>query len=194
MPPSTTLDYITAVGAIATPILVLLLTGVGWYFGHRLEKAQAREERLRLRANELEEKLRDYRTDIYNQILEPFIVIFTKDEGLPKTKEYRGKDHAEAGREKIISLEYKQTAFKLLLMGSDDVVKAYSNLMQFFYTLQEAEKSEQTTKELMTLLGILLLEIRRSVGNETTNLHYFEMLEFLVTDIRKFQVNGEYQS
>lgn len=193
MPSPTILDYITAIGAIATPIMVLLLSGIGWYLGHQFEKTRSREDHLRERADELEEKLRGYRTEIYNQILEPFIILFTKDEGLPKDKEYRGKSKVDAASAKIISLEYKQAAFKLLLMGSDEVVKAYSNLMQFFYTGQLGEKSERTTKEMMVLLGILLLEIRKSVGNETTGLHHLEMLEFLITDIRKFQVNGKYQ-
>jgi len=188
----TTLEYITAIGAIATPILVLLLSGIGWYLGHQFEKARTREEHLRIRADELEEKLRDYRTEIYNQILEPFIIVFTKDEGLPK--EYRGKNHMDAGSAKIISLDYKQAAFKLLLLGSDEVVKAYGNLMQFFYAMHAGEKPDPTTQELMSLLGKLLLEIRRSVGNETTELHHLEMLEFMITDIRKFQVNGKYPS
>lgn len=164
----TTLDYITAIGAIATPIMVLLLSGIGWYLGHQFEKARTKEDHLRRQADELEEKLRDYRTEIYNQILEPFIILFTKDEGLPKDKEYKGKSHADASSAKIISLEYKQAAFKLLLLGSDEVVKAYSNLMQFFYTnpMKADEKTEQTTKALMSLLGILLLGSEKALGTK----------------------------
>lgn len=189
MDQKTTLDYVAAIGSVATPILVLLLTGIGWLVSQRFEKARERENKAREQARELEEKLRGYRTDIYNNILEPFVLLFTKDEGSPKSKEHRGKTYAEIALAKILSLDYKQTAFRFLLMGSDEVIRAYNNLMQFFYAQESKSQTEETTKEMMTLLGTLLLEIRRSVGNETTKLKHFEMLEFLITDIRKYLLN-----
>lgn len=170
----TPLDYVTAIGAITTPILVLILTGVGWAIRNRYEKIR-----------DLEEKLRDDRIAIYNEILEPFIILLTKDEGVKLEKGYRNKTKEEIASEKIISLKYRQTAFKMALMGSDDVVRAYNNLMQFFYTQDLQQKKEGTAKELMLLLGGLLLEIRKSVGNEATSLDNVEMLEWLITDIRK---------
>ena len=198
MNPPSTLDYVTAIGAVATPILVLLLTGTGWLIAHRLEKrreqesrereeARKLEEKLREEAQELEEKLREYRTDIYNDILEPFVILFTKDEGLPKVKDYRGKTHADVAIAKALSLEYKQTAFRFLLMGSDEVIRAYNNLMQFFYSQKLNDQSDKSAKEMITLLGTLLLEIRRSVGNQTTKLNPFETLEFLISDIAKYK-------
>jgi hypothetical protein len=203
MNPPSIIDYLTAIGAIATPILVLLLTGIGWSIRHRLEKAREREskeieearrreEKLRDEARELEEKLREYRTDIYDEILEPFVILFTKDEGLPKGKDFRGKTNADVAVAKALSLEYRQAAFKFLLVGSDKVIRVYNNLMQFFYTQEGKQVTEETTKEMMTLLGMLLLEIRKSVGNEATRLHYFEMLEFLIKDVRKYQHEGRY--
>jgi hypothetical protein len=203
MNPPSTLEYLTAIGAIATPILVLLLTGVGWLISHRLEKAREREtkekeearrreEKLRDEARELEEKLREYRADIYDEILEPFVILFTKDEGLPKVKDFRGKTNADVAVAKALSLEYRQAAFKFLLVGSDRVIRAYNNLMQFFYTQEGKQTTEEITKDMMTLLGIFLLEIRKSVGNEATGLHHFEMLEFLIKDVRKYQEGGKY--
>ena len=191
--PKTTLDYVTAIRAIATPILVLLLSGIGWLIAHRLEKAREREvkereesrkleQKLRDEARELEEKLREHRTAIYNDLLEPFVIMFTKDAGLPKAKEYRGKTNADVTQSKIMSLEYKQTAFEFLLLGSDEVVRSYNNLMQFFYTHELNEASIEMIQQAMALLGKFLLEIRKSVGNQTTTLHHFEMLEFLITD------------
>ncbi len=184
------LPLVTAIGSIITPILVLVLSGVGWVIGNRYNKTR-----------ELEEKLRDDRIKIYNDILEPFILVFTKDDGLPRTKDFRGKSHAEVAGEKMQSLAYKQTVFKLSLMGSDDVVRALNNLMQFFYAgkLNQQQndpdkfQKEQNTKEFMSLLGKMLLEIRKSVGNESSKLHHFEMLEFLITDVRKYQSNGKYK-
>ena len=135
------------------------------------------------RVQELEEKLREDRIKIYNDILEPFIILLTKAEGLPNTKEYRGKTNIEAGSEKALSFEYKQTAFKLSLIGSDDVLRSFNNLMQYFYN----EDTKKNSKEFMVLFGTLLLEIRKSVGNQNTDLEPLEMLEFLITDIRKYQ-------
>jgi hypothetical protein len=184
----TILDYISAIGAIATPILVLILSGIGWVVSNRIEKAR-----------QLEEKLRQDRIDTYNAVLEPYILMFAKDEGLPK--KYKGKTKEIILNEIMLSLEYKQAAFKLSLIGSDAVFRAYSNLMQFFFTTDlkpvstdesAKENAEKRTLEGMRLLGVLLLEIRKSVGNDKTTFEPFEMLEFLITDIRKFRKNGKY--
>jgi hypothetical protein len=172
----TFLDYVTAIGAIATPVLVLVLTGVGWAIRNRFE-----------RAYELEEKLRDDRVCVYNEILEPFIILLTKDEAFESKKEYKGKSKIQIATEKIVSLSYRQTAFKLALMGSDDVVKSYNNLMQFFFNQDSEQKTNENTRRMLELLGNFLLEIRKSVGNQKTSLSNLEMLEWLITDIRRFK-------
>ena len=172
----TILDYISAIGSIATPFLVLILSGIGWMISNRIEKAR-----------QVEEKLRQDRIDIYNAVLQPHIIMFAKDEGLPE--KYKGKNKEAVLKEILLSLEYKQAAFKLSLIGSDEVFRAYSNLMQYFYT---NDLKQDTSLEGMRLLGVLLLEIRKSVGNEKTSFVPFEMLEFAITDIRKFKKNGKY--
>ncbi len=74
-------------------------------------------------------------------------------------------------------------------MGSDSVVKAYNNLMQYFYNMQEpdAKPSENMLKEMLELLGDFLLEIRKSMGNETTKLENWDMLEWWMSDARKLR-------
>jgi len=163
--------------------MVLILTGLGWSIRNRAD-----------RARELEEKLREDRIQIYNDILEPFIMLFTK--GNPTTKNQRNKSYKDLGAEKVMSLEYKQAAFKLSLIGSDDVLRSYNDLMQFFYEVGNDPEGNQTASpmDMLSLFGKLLLEIRKSVGNESTDLNNFEMLEFLITDLRKFQKNGRYPS
>ena len=52
------LDYVTAIGAVATPLLVLLLTAVGWRLRQSIE-----------RRRELENKLHADRIETYNKIL-----------------------------------------------------------------------------------------------------------------------------
>lgn len=170
------LDYLTAIGTIATPILVLILTGVGWSIRNRNE-----------RVRELEEKLRDDRINVYFQILEPFIIAMLTDEIFKKDKSFKGKARQEIVDEKILSLEYRKAAYKLTLVGSDRVVKAYNDLMQAFYNKPENETSEETAMRLFHFLGKFLLEIRRGMGNEKTSLKEFEMLESMITDIRKYK-------
>jgi hypothetical protein len=61
--------------------------------------------------------------------------------------------------------------------------------MQFFFNLgnQATTPSEEITVKWMALLGQFLLEIRRSMGNETTTLDSWGMLEWFITDARKYR-------
>ncbi len=87
------------------------------------------------------------------------------------------------------SLEYRQAAFKLSLFANDDVVKAYNNLMQFSYKMgsdavsTEEHESRAIGRQLVSTFGDFLLEIRKSVGNETSSLSNLDMLEWMITDI-----------
>ncbi|KYK95230.1 hypothetical protein, partial [Aggregatibacter actinomycetemcomitans] len=87
----------------------------------------------------------------------------------------------------------RKVSFRLSLIGSDEVVKAFNNLYQYFYnTTDNSESTEQSNltdkaKEMMSLIGLLLLEIRKSMGNETTELNQWDMLEWFITDARKMK-------
>jgi len=61
--------------------------------------------------------------------------------------------------------------------------------MQYFYNQADEEEapSNDKLKEMMSLLGNFLLEIRRSMGNETTKLDNWAMLEWFMTDARKLR-------
>ena len=181
------IELITAIGTVATPILILLLTAMGWMIRNRLEQIREREEYWR----GLEEKLRDDRIDVYNTILDPFVVTLTKDEELAKEKSFRNKSKDQIIGEKMLTLGYKRASFKLVLMGSDNVVRAYNRLMQYFYSCAEtmSNPSFDDTRELMHRIGDLLLEIRKSVGNENTALSNLEMLEWLLKDFHLYQEN-----
>jgi len=108
----------------------------------------------------------------------------------PQNKE---KDKYMEATMKLLSLEYRKLSFRLSLIGSDNVVKAFNNLYQYFY--KNAENSESTiqsnptdkAKEMMSLIGLLLLEIRKSMGNEETQLNEWDMLEWFITDARKMK-------
>lgn len=171
------IDYVAAIGAIITPILVLILTAIGW----RLRQSVERER-------QLEDKLREDRINTYNLILEPFIILFMTDAAWAMDKANKGKDKGDIATTKMLSLEYRKYGFKLSLVGSDPVVLAYNALMQFFYNdADNAAPSEEKLKAMMKLLGTFLLEIRRSMGNESTRLNNLNMLEWFMQDARKWR-------
>ncbi|MNZ21426.1 hypothetical protein D3C78_384990 [compost metagenome] len=175
---STWVTYLTAIGAIATPLLLAIFGGIGWRFRTHLE-----------RKLELENKLRDHRIEIYNQILEPFIVIFMTDAAWQMDPKNKGKDKFKIGVAQALSLEYRKQAFRLALVGSDGVVKAYNDLMQSFYNSEDDNSSatEEKAKNMISLVGKLLLEIRKSMGNESTDLDKWSMLEWFISDARKYR-------
>jgi hypothetical protein len=175
---TTWLDYLTAFGAVATPLLVLLLTATGWRLRTRLERRFA-----------LEDKLRDDRVEAYNQILEPFIILLTSDAAWKNDPKNKNVDKNELATRKMLSLEYRTQGFRLSLVGSDQVVLAYNNLMQYFF--QNAGRAHSATiadvKQMVSLLGQFLLEIRRSMGNEATKLANWDMIEWFLTEARSFR-------
>jgi len=188
----TLIQWITAFGAVATPILLAVFSAIGWTIKKKVEENQKKESALRDRARKLEEELRDDRLKVYNEILEPFMLVFTKDEGFAADKNYKGKTKQQIIQSKILSTSYRQTAFRLSLFAADEVVRAYNALMQFFYNQGDTDvpSSEEMVKKMMSLFGDFLLAIRKSVGNEDTKLDNLEMLEWLISDISKFRDNS----
>jgi len=174
----TWLDYLTAFGSISTPVLVLFLTGLGWRIRSRLERQAA-----------LEDKLREDRIGTYNAILKPFIIILTPDTAWQADPKHKNRDKQLTAMQTLMSLEYREQGFRLSLVGSDSVVKAYNNLLQYFYQHKTDTETQPLTepREMMALLGQFLLEIRRSMGNEDTKLINWDMLEWFLTDARKFK-------
>lgn len=171
------LEYIAAIGSIATPVIVLALTAIGWRLRRRVD-----------RQLELEDKLREDRINIYNHILEPFIILLMTDAAWQHDKQNKGKDKSDIAVGKMLSLEYRKYAFKLSLVGSDAVVLAYNDLFQHFYAQGDnPDTSEENLKTMMALLGNFLLQIRRSMGNEATTLNQWQMLEWFMTDARKWR-------
>ena len=171
--------YLTALGSIATPILVAVVGGIGWKLRTQVE-----------RRIELEKQLRDDRIEIYNDILAPFITLFMSDAAWKSDPKNKNRDKNELAIKAALSLEYRKQAFRLALVGSDGVVKAYNDLMQSFFqseTVDGAEVPEEKVKRMLALIGHLLLEIRRSMGNEATELDKWSMLEWFITDARKYR-------
>lgn len=143
-------------------IIVIFGSGsiVGIIIQNRIQKLQS-----------IEEKLREERRKVYTELLRPFIELFSKPNKPEKVMAH------------ILSLEYRQTSFDLNLVGSDEVVRAYGNLMQHIY--HNNSNDGKNSSEMIRLWAVLLLEIRKSLGNKSTKLNEKDMLRHLITDIEK---------
>ena len=174
------LEAITAIGSVTTPILVLLLSGIGWLAKDELQ-----------RQDDLEDMLRADRIETYNQILEPFVILLMTDAAWQSDPLNKGRDREALASQILLSTEYRKQGFKLVLFGSDSVVAAYGDLMQYSFQLDASKKaSAKEGRGLVELLGSLLLEIRKDTGNETTQLDRWQMLEWFVTDARQYRASS----
>ena len=165
---------IKAVSGIAIP-------GVIAYFANRYTKLR-----------EAEENIREERINLYRKIIDPFQKIFLTQEILSKDNNNLADDltGVDLAIKKILTVDYKDTAFQFSLIASDNVMIAYNDLMQSFYN--QDENSDEQGSDLIGKIANLLLEIRKSVGNENTNLQAPQMLEWTIRDIRKYMKNGKY--
>lgn len=178
---SSWLEYVSTLGSISTPFILIALTAVGWKYRHTLERRYG-----------LEDKLRDARIGTYNDILEPFIILLTSDAAWKMDPKNKNQDKNQSAQKVMLSLAYRRHAFKLSLVGNDDVVKAYNDMMQFLFHRVDGESPDASTSyELMRLLGKFMLEIRKSMGNEATILDEWGMLEWFLEDARNLRTEYE---
>lgn len=186
------LNTISAIANLATPILLLFLGGIGWLIQNRLENSQIKQEAQSKRIYELEDLMREDRINTYNLLLEPFFLLFTSESAFSLDKKYKNKDKNELAIQRMLSVEYRQVGFKLSLVASDEVVRSYNNLMQFFYHNEnDLRPIEEKTSQWIALMGTLLLEIRKSMGNETSKLNRWEMIEWFMADAKKIKLMHE---
>ena len=169
------LELLTAIGSIATPIFVLVLTGIGWLLKSTID-----------RKTDIENKLRDNRIEIYNEIIEPFVILLTPQAAWDADPKNRNKNKDQIFAQKYLSQDYRKNAFKLALIANDDVVEAYNNLCQFTYAMEKIDL-EKRTKMMIQRLGGFLLEIRKSMGNKATRLDRWQVLEWFLKDIDNFK-------
>lgn len=170
----TILDWISTISAIAIPFLMVVITFL-------FTQLRSREEK----AFEVLNKLQDDRIDVYNTILEPYIAIATPIEILRQERKYQGKDSGEVAVKLISKPAYKRAEFKLFLMGSDEVVRAYNNLKKFYYS-NGGSGTTEGTEQTYILMATLLTEIRRNLGYEKTKITHKDALWWFVRDVDKY--------
>ncbi len=150
---------------VVTP-LVGALVGFGvWYFQSRIDALRKEQERLH-----------DDRRKIYSSVLEPFVRLFAGIKDQQQNKK---------ALKQMLSFEYKRTAFEFSLIGADDVVKAFNNLMQYVYSFDADEGEKPNPSELLRLWGEFMLQIRRNVGSPKTKLRPVDMLRSQIKEIDK---------
>jgi hypothetical protein len=157
---------------------VPLLLGLGGLFswGIRSKLEENRAERGRLITE---------RRGAYLKVLDPYIRIFTKKTlNNPKAQERILDD--------MQSPDYRRQLFELTFFGSDEVVRAYNELMQTLYHAppEGSPKRSEAGHDLMRRWGSLLLEVRRDLGNRRTDLDEYEMLAGMITDIETLRQSG----
>ncbi|HKJ33917.1 MAG TPA: hypothetical protein VKA34_18950 [Balneolales bacterium] len=150
---------------VIPPILGAILGFVVWYIQSRIEKIRREQE-----------KLHDDRRKIYSEILEPYIKLLSKSSN---------ESELQKVTKQLTSLDYKKKAFEFTLIGDDNVVKAFNNMMQYAFLTKE-ESPNLAQSRILELWGDFLLEIRKSVNNPKTSLTNKDMLRGFITDIDKF--------
>lgn len=150
----------TFIQSVLPTILAMAGGAIGWYFRSKWEASQRQQE-----------KLRDERAATYMDILEPFIRLFSdlSPQGQKKTLEL------------LKSLESRKSSFRLVLVGEDNVVKAWNEMWKTVYQLDNQEGGDNTV--LLKRFGAVLLEIRKSIGSTDTALEQKDMLAWLIKDI-----------
>lgn len=151
----------TLIISLGTPFLLGIGGLITWFLKSRKEELQA-----------IEERALERRIETYNQILNPFIVMFSKNSN------QKNKDNAT---KQIGSVEYRKAAFSLITFGSDEMVKAYNDMMQSFYNNDVEKDLKGTLKK----FAAFILSIRKDVYNKNTKLKDWDMLRFMITDIDK---------
>ncbi len=154
---------------LAAPVLMIIGGIITWIIKTKIEELKA-----------IQEKLQKQQLETYSEILDPIIRLFSIVSGDEKDN--------QAAIKKIQSFDYRKTAFDLNLFGSDNVVIAYSNFMQYIYKMES--QKEKKPIEMLNYLGKVMLEIRKSLGNKKTKLNEIDMLRFLIKDIDELKNNS----
>ena len=154
-------EIFTLIIGLGSPLLVFLGGLITWFIKTRSEELKA-----------IEERAIEKRIEIYTIILDPLIVLLSKN---------TDKKIKESSIKKINSVEYKKASFNLITYGSDDLVISYNEMMQGFYKYE----SNKNPKETMKRFALFILAIRKDIYNKNTKLKEWDMLKFLITDIEK---------
>lgn len=167
-------DWITAIGVILTPLAVA-------FFGYRWSRQNQAAERQAA----IDRQMQADRIAVYQELLKPFMIMFMNDtawaSAQARNRAYKNKTKEAVVQDLMWSEDWILNSFRLTLIGSDASVQAFNRLLD---TARSQEgQSTANPKQRVELVANLLLEIRRSAGNEQTGLENWDMLKPFITDL-----------
>lgn len=167
-------DWITAIGVILTPLAVAI-------FGYRWSRQSQAAERQAA----IDRQMQADRIAVYQELLKPFMVMFMNDivwkNEQTRNKNYKNKTKEQVVQDLMWSENWIATSFRFTLIGSDAAVLAFNQLMDT--ARSQGGAPAMNPAQLVELFANLLLEIRRSAGNEQTGLENWDMLKPFITDL-----------
>lgn len=147
------------IAQLAPTLVGLLGAAIGWALKSRLEAKRRAQE-----------ALRDERAQVYIDILMPFIRVFTD----------LSPERQQEALTEVKSLEYRKLAFRLALIGDDEVVRTWNGLWSLLYRMERDDSPSPSA--LLLGIGDVLLAIRKSLGNADTTLSNKDMLRWMIKD------------
>jgi hypothetical protein len=148
---------------VVVPLVIVAIGSIGGLVGYVL---RSRLDDIR----DAERRLAEERRKLYSDLLAPYIEIFG------------AIGSADAGTTTPIPpARMRKLGFDLMLVGSDDVVRAYNRMMQHVY------RNPDESLEILHFWALLLLEVRRSLGSARTELNEVDMVRFALIDIHTFE-------
>lgn len=151
-------EFIIGVSSIIMPIIALF---IGAYFQKQRDKLKIEQETFFVKKREL-----------YLSVIEPIMRMLST---------HNDTKVQEKAKNEILSLNYKKTCLEFTLYGNDGTVRAFNNLFQLIY---DPKKYTEDPTILLPFLGKLNLEMRKELGNHATKFDEFNMLEYLIKDIK----------
>ena len=157
---------IALIQALGATVLLIIAGGIGWLI-------KTKHESLKIEREAIRQQL----FDSYIIALEPLLKILINVSNLkPKSK----NKNEPSLTQQINIPEYRRNAFHLLLFGDDNVVDAWNTLWHELY------KNPPTPENMiyhLDRIGLLLVEIRKSLGHPETKVDKRDMFKWLIKDI-----------
>jgi hypothetical protein len=145
------------------PVILTLGGGaIGWFLKSKIEAKQR-----------LEDSLRNESAKVYLDILMPFAILFTD----------LSKKSQEETLKQIKSKEYRELSFKLILIGSEDVVRSWNEMWGMVYAIEGKKTPDIDPASILLAFGNVLLSVRKSLGHSKTAMENKDMLRWLIKDI-----------
>lgn len=149
---------------VLTPVLLLLLTGMGWLYRHERERREL-----------VERQLSEPKYKAYMALINVFFDAMKATKGEKPLGELTDR-MIDANKDVVI-------------YGSDDVVKTYLS-----WQAKTRARSGGMELELFELFGEVVIAIRRDMGNPKTKIVSRDILRMIITDFDEALARGKLQS